>query len=277
MRASIFSTQKADSSIHRLSGLIKLLCFLLLTGAVMFSYDIRVILCVMIFSFVILRASKIKLSQIKLMVIYVAIFLAVNAILTFFFSPDYGTEVYGTRHELFKIFGPYTVTTETLFFIATKFLKYASVIPLGMIFLLTTDPSELASSLAGVGLPYKAAFAVALTLRYFPDVQREYRDISQAQQARGLEMSKKAKLWDRFKRGLAIILPLILSTLDRVETITNAMDLRGFGKHKKRTWYSRRKLKKDDFVALSVSAGILLITVAISIFINHSRFFNPFI
>lgn len=277
MRNSLFASQKTDSPIHRLSGLTKLLCFLSLTGAVMFSYDIRVILGVMVFSFLVLKISKIKFSQIKLMVIYVGAFLAINAVLTYFFAPNYGTEIYGTKNELFKIFGPYTVTKETLFFIATKFLKYASVIPLGMIFLLTTDPSEFASSLAGVGLHYKASFAVALTLRYFPDVQREYRDISQAQQARGLEMSKKAKLWDRFKRALAIILPLILSTLDRIDTITNAMDLRGFGKNKKRTWYSKRKLIKGDYFALFVSIIILLFTIAVSVFVNHSRFFNPFI
>jgi len=277
MRASLFSTQKSDSPVHRLSGLTKLLCFLLLTGAVMFSYDIRVILCVMVFSFLMLRFSNIKFSQIKLMVIYVLVFLAINAALTYFFAPAYGTEIYGTRHELFCIFGPYVVTSETLFFIATKFLKYASVIPLGMIFLLTTDPSELASALAGVGLNYKAAFSVSLTLRYFPEIQREYRDISQAQQARGLEMSSKAKLLERIKRALAIIFPLILSSLDRIDMITNAMDLRGFGKHKKRTWYSMKKLQRADFLAMSISLIVLLITIAISVFINHSRFYNPFI
>jgi energy-coupling factor transport system permease protein len=277
MNSNLFSAQMLDTPIHKLSGITKLSCFLLLTSSVMFSYDIRSILAIMVFSFLILRWSKIKLSQIKLMLIYVVAFLGINAALTFFFAPNYGTEIYGTRHELFKIFGPYTVTSETLFFIATKFLKYASVIPLGIIFLLTTDPSEFASSLAGVGVPYKASFSVALTLRYFPDVQREYRDISQAQQARGLEMSGKAKLWDRFKRAVAIILPLIISTLDRIEVITNAMDLRGFGKKKTRTWYSKKGLKKSDFIALTISLLILLATIAVSLFINHSRFYNPFI
>jgi len=221
--------------------------------------------------------AQIKFSQIKVMVIYVLVFLLVNAVLTYFFAPDYGTEIYGTRTELFKIFGPYTVTSETLFFIITKFTKYASVIPLGMIFLLTTDPSELAASMSGIGLHYKASYAFSLTLRYFPDVQREYRDISQAQQARGLEMSRKAKFWDRFKRAISIILPLILSTMDRIDTITNAMDLRGFGKHKKRTWYRKRKLAKNDYIALAISLVILLCTVAVSVFVNHSRFYNPFI
>ncbi len=70
--------------IHRLSGLTKLICFLLLTFAVMFSYDIRVILSAMVFSFWILNRSKIKFSQIKLMVIYVLFFLLTNALIYFF-------------------------------------------------------------------------------------------------------------------------------------------------------------------------------------------------
>ncbi|CDO02826.1 ABC-type cobalt transport system, permease component CbiQ [Oceanobacillus picturae] len=32
-------------------------------------------------------------------------------------------------------------------------------------------------------------------------------------------------------------MPLIFSSLERIEVISNAMELRGFGKKKKRTWY----------------------------------------
>ena len=39
--------------------------------------------------------------------------------------------------------------------------------PLGIIFLLTTNPSEFAASLNRIGVSYKAAYALALTLRYF--------------------------------------------------------------------------------------------------------------
>jgi energy-coupling factor transport system permease protein len=155
--------------------------------------------------------------------------------------------------------------------------KYASVIPLGMIFLLTTNPSEFASSLNGIGVNYKAAYAVALTLRYFPDIQRDYRDIYLAQQARGLELSSKAKFIDRFKNSLLIVIPLIFSTLDRIEVISNAMDLRGFSKSKTRTWYTSRRFNRQDTLALVVSGLIFIATILVSIFINHSRFYNPFI
>lgn len=277
MKMKLFNYNQADTLVHDLSGITKLICFLLLTFAVMFSYDIRVILGVMVFSFLMLRISKIRFSQIKLMVVYVAVFLVANAVITFFFAPEFGVELYGTRHELFSIVGRYNVTLEQIFYQTTKLFKYASVIPLGIIFLLTTNPSEFASSLNGIGVNYKAAFAVELTLRYFPDVQREYHDISQAQQARGLELSHKAKLRDRFKNSLQIIIPLIFSALDRIEMISNAMDLRGFGKNKKRTWYNKRPMNYKDVLAIVVSASIFLFTIAVSIWVNQSRFYNPFI
>ena len=275
-KTKLFSYDQVDTPIHRLSGLTKLICFLFLTFAVMYSYDIRVILIVMAFSIIILRISKIKFSQIRLMVVYVLIFILTNAIISFLFAPEMGVKIYGTRHPIVKLFGDIYLTQEQLLYSVTKLFKYASVIPFGIIFLLTTNPSEFASSLNRVGVNYKAAYAVALTLRYFPDIQRDYRDISQAQQARGLELSRKAKLVSRIKNGLMIITPLIFSSLDRIELISNAMDLRGFAKSKTRTWYTAKKMSGRDYVALVISGLIFFGSLSVSIFINQSRFYNPF-
>jgi energy-coupling factor transport system permease protein len=243
----------------------------------MFSYDIRVILAVMLFSLAVFKLSQIQFSQIRVMITYVLIFVLTNAVISFLFSPEQGVKIYGTRHDIADLYGEYKLTWEQIYYQVTKFFKYFSVIPFGIIFLLTTNPSEFASSLNGIGVNYKAAFAVALTLRYFPDIQRDYQDISQAQQARGLELSNKAKFTDRFKNSLLIVIPLIFSSLDQVEIISNAMDLRGFAKSKTRTWYTSRKFTRMDYVAIAISSLIFIITICVSIFVNHSRFYNPFI
>ncbi len=277
VKMKLFSYNLVDTFIHHLSGLTKLICFLFLTFAVMYSYDIRVILAITAFSVFLLWRSQIQFRQIRTMVLYVFIFILTNTIVSFFFSPEMGVEIYGTRHDIFKLYGRFYMTQEQLFYIITKMVKYASVVPLGMIFLLTTNPSEFASSLNRIGTPYKASFAVALTLRYFPDIQRDYRDISQAQQARGLDLSRKAKFVSRVKNSLLIVIPLIFSSLDRIELISNAMDLRGFGKSKSRTWYTAKKLNRQDILAMTVSALIFIGSICVSVFINHSRFYNPFI
>jgi len=277
VKTKLFSYNYENTVIHNLSGLIKFICFLLLTFATMYTYDIRVILGMLVFSVIILRVSRIRFSQIKVMLIYVLIFIFINAIFTFFFEPEHGVTLYNTRHPLFPLWGSNALTQEQILYQVTLAFKYLSVVPLGIIFLLTTNPSEFASSVSAVGVPYKATFAISLTLRYFPDILRVYNDISQAQQARGLEMSVKAKMKERIKNSLMIIIPLIFSTLERIEVVTNAMDLRGFGKEKRRTWYCVQKLRAADYYALAVSIAVTLIVAGVAFFFNHGRYFNPFI
>lgn len=112
-----------------------------------------------------------------------------------------------------------------------------------VLFISTTNLSEFAASLNRIGVSYKTSCSVALALRYIPDIQlqREYHDIAQSQQARGIGMGKKASLVRRLKAASSIRMPLILSGMDRIEAISNAMELRGFGKNKKRTWYMARR------------------------------------
>lgn len=277
VKDKLFDYVERDNWVYNLSGVTKLLCFILLTASVMFTYDIRSILFVLVLSFGVLRLSGITFSQIKTMLLYVAVFLALNLVLTFLFDPTYGVEIYGTSHVLLRMTDRYVLTLEQLLYQITKLFKYASVIPLGMLFLLTTNPSEFAASLNGAKVSYKAAFALALTLRYFPDTIRNYNDIAVAQQSRGLDLSKKEKLGTRIKNVMNICVPLIFSTLDRVDVISNAMDLRGFGKHKKRTWYAKTPMKKPDFLCLAVSALILGAVILIAVFVNKGRYWNPFI
>ena len=155
-------------------------------------------------------------------------------------------------------------------------LKYLSTIPIVLLFVCTTNPSEFASSLNRIGVKYSVSYSVALALRYIPDIQREYHDISQAQQARGIEMSRKQSLSKRLKSASAILIPLILSSMDRIETISNAMELRGFGKNKKRTWYMGRKFSRLDILAMVFCALLLAMSLSLNV-INGSRFWNPFI
>ena len=54
---------------------------------------------------------------------------------------------------------------------------------------MTTHPSQFAASLNQIGVPYKFAYSVSLTLRYIPDVQEEFFTIRKAQEARGLDLS----------------------------------------------------------------------------------------
>lgn len=274
---NLFNYIEKDSVIHRLSGATKLSALILLSFASMTSFDTRFLAFLTLFAFIIFGLSKIRLREVKVLFLFTFVFMILNNVLIYIFSPEHGVEIYGTRHVLFKGFFRYTVTAEQLFYHLNVVLKYLSTIPLVMIFVTTTDPSEFASSLNKIGISYRIAYSVSLALRYIPDIQTEYHEISLSQQARGLEMDgKKEKLSKRLKAAAEILFPLIISSMDRIETISNAMELRGFGKGKKRSWYSFRPFRKSDWAAIIVS----ILSVAVSILLtvlNHSRYFNPFI
>ena len=117
---------------------------------------------------------------------------------------------------------------------------------------------------------------MSIALRYIPDIQRDYHSISQAQQARGVELGKKEKLLARMKNSVNILLPLILSSLARIDTISNAMELRGFGKKSKRTWYVQRPFSRNDYLVLAFGVLILVLSLVIT-FWDGNRFYNPFV
>ena len=69
---------------------------------------------------------------------------------------------------------------------------------------------RVAASLNRIGISYNIGYAVAIALRYIPDVQDDFHKIKNAQEARGIEMSGKAKLMSRIKSTASIIFPLFL-------------------------------------------------------------------
>ena len=264
-----------DTWIHRLSGLTKLVFFLVWSVVSMITYDTRVLLFMLISSLIIFRVSKIEWKQISTVFNFILFFLCLNLIAVFLFSPYEGVKIYGTQQDLWHIAGNYTITKEQLFYEFNIMIKYFTVIPAVLMFILTTNPSEFAASMNRIGVSYKISYSIAIALRYIPDVQADFTKIKHAQEARGIEMSSKAGLIDRIKNVSSILFPLIFTSMDRIDVVSNAMELRGFGKNKKRTWYSGEKLSSKDItvivVVLIFAAASLMITFA-----DGSRFYNPF-
>ena len=265
-----------DSFIHDLTGTTKLIVFLLLSTVSIITFDIRVIAGLLLFCLINFMISKLKLSDIRYMLGFIGIFLVMNFILLYIFNPNYGPELYGSRTVLFHIAGRYDVTLEQLFYQLNVSSKYFIALPLAVLFISTTNPSELAASLNSIGIPYKVAYSVSLALRYIPDIQKDYHDISQAQQARGIELGKGVSLLKRLKNAINILFPLILVSINRIDTISNAMDLRCFGKKKKRTWYMKKNFSYKDWITLAVTVAVTAVSLIVT-FSNGSRFYNPFI
>ncbi|MGE8206911.1 energy-coupling factor transporter transmembrane component T family protein [Heyndrickxia sp. NPDC080065] len=276
MAVEMLSYIKRTSPVHELSGVTKLLIFIMWSSAAMLTYDTRVLLFLLVLSITIFIVSKVQLREIAFVMLFIILFLILNNIAIYIFSPQEGVEIYGTSHVLVDLAGRYNITAEQLFYQFNITLKYFVVIPAALLFIVTTHPSEFAASLNKIGVNYKIAYAVSLALRYIPDIQRDFRNIAQSQQARGIDLSKKEKLFKRVKNAASIIIPLIFSSLDRIEVISNAMELRGFGKNKKRTWYSAKPFKRADYITILLGVCVLVVSLWIT-FHDGSRFYNPFL
>ena len=274
--AKLLTYEKKDTWMDELCGVTKLVYFLAWSITSMLTYDTRVLAVMLVLSFVFFKASKTEWKQVGSIFKVILFFLVVNVLAIFLFAPDQGVKIYGTRHVLVQLAGNYAITAEQLFYELNIILKYFTIIPAVFIFVVTTNPSEFAASLNRIGISYNIGYAVAIALRYIPDVQDDFHKIKNAQEARGIEMSGKAKLTQRIKSVAAIIFPLIFTSVERIDTVSNAMELRGFGKYKKRTWYMGRKLQRNDY--LTLIAVLLFAAAALVItYQDGSRFYNPFV
>lgn len=273
---NLFNYIDRPSPIHALTGASKLVCLIAWSVAAMSSFQTPLLIAMTVAAVVLFRMAKLKIKDISFVLALMGVYIAMNNILIYIFSPEHGCGLYGSRTVLFTIVGRYTVTAEQLFYHLNVILKNACTVPIVLLFVCTTNPSEFAASLNRIGVSYKISYAVALALRYIPDIQREYRDISLAQQARGVEMSsKKTGLMNRLKAAGSILIPLILSSMERIETISNAMELRGFGKNRNRTWYMSRKFSKMDIAFIVGSLLLMVLSLVLSAL--NGRYFNPFV
>lgn len=260
--------------VTRLTGMTKILVLLSLSVIGMVSYDTWYLLALTVFAILFYQSAHLKWHQVRGLLYAIAAFTALNLVLVYVFNPAYGSQIYGSSHVIIGQ-GFFVVTWEELFYLLNMLLKYVFIVPLIFAFLFTTNPSELAAGMNRIGFSYKISYAVELSLRYIPDVIRDFKPISLAQQARGLEMSKKAGMWQRLKRSSQILIPLVFSSMDKIEVTTRAMKLRRFGTNKRRTWYMTQKFGKLDYLVLA--ATLLFILIGVGLFwVDGGRFYNPF-
>ncbi len=129
-----------------------------------------------------------------------------------------------------------------------------------VVLLVTTRPADLFGALHRLHVPRPVALLLATTLQLVPVVQRELVIVLDAQRARGMRA-----------RGVRAIVPALLpvfvSTFERVGRLAIAMEARGYGAAGTRTSY-----RTDDFGPLDraltwagVAAGILGVVAGVAL------------
>lgn len=130
------------------------------------------------------------------------------------------------------------------------------IINIGLVvtlWLYTTEASAIVQGLVRLHVPYEWGLVLALALRYIPLVQETYVTISQAQQARGLNLSG-GKGVQRARGMLPIFIAMMISVLRSSDHLARALEARGFGGHatKRTTLYELQATRRDYVLTLSI-------------------------
>ncbi|NLB50414.1 MAG: energy-coupling factor transporter transmembrane protein EcfT [Clostridiaceae bacterium] len=261
-----------DTPLHQLTGTSKVRLFLSLIAFLIAVWDIRVIMPLLFVFAAAIVSTRPYWKPIRFVFTVVILMNLFNLFLFFLFNPTVGEIWTGTFTQFGSLSGRYVLGYETMWYFGVRFAKMITTFLLCMAFILSITPSEFAAGLNSLRLPYRFCIIVELAFRYIPDLLRDYRDISVSAQARGSETDKrKTSVFKRLKSSLLIIVPLIITSFSKVGDIANAMDLRGFGRKKKRSWYAERPPQKADRIAQLVALLFLIATL----YFTLMRIFNP--
>lgn len=236
-----------NTPLHKLTGATKVRSFFISTVFLVMSFDLRLILPFMAVATVALVSLKPAWKPVRYLFTFFMLMNILNLFLFWLGDPGIGTMHSGGTTTILWQSGRLYLSAETVWYLLTRFCKMLTSFLVSMVFILSITPSEFAAGLNSIKVPYKICTIVALAYRCIPDIVRNYMDISTSMQARGMELDpKKVHITTRLKQAVLIIVPLVLSTFEKVGNIANAMSLRGYGKLKKRSWYAEHEPTAAD-------------------------------
>jgi len=260
--------------IHRLNGATKVMGFIVVTVYIIMTFDARVMLPMFLLCTMGVISMRPNWKPILLIMGFMFIMAGViGSLMIILIRPSSGLTHVGGETILIRWTDHFFISRELLWYVGAMYFKRLCSLSTAILFILAITPSELAAGFNKIGMPYKICTVLSLAFRTIPDIARDYIDIKNSLMMRGVELdSRKVGLGTRLKQTVFILSPLIMTSFGRIGTIANAMDLRGFSKMKKRSWYSEREPAWADWVARGI---ILLVALFVVYYIVFVRIVNP--
>lgn len=175
-------------------------------------------------------------------------------LLTIFIMSTIMWSIFGQgKEQLFWI-----IEKEALLYGIATGIKVDTMIIAGLIFLSSTKIEEIALGLVKMGLPYKASFAFTSAIRLVPTFIGAGATITQAQRSRGLDLDK-GNFVDKIKNYIPLLVPIFLSAIRSTDQLAMALESKGFGAQKERTFYGDIKFESKDYIVLAIFLVMLII------------------
>mgnify|MGYP005833210889 CR=1 FL=1 len=245
-----FQFRKISTPIHNLDPRIKFI-FVIVIFAVAMMFNEFLVLIVLFFAQVpIVLVAKVQREWIRSM--RGAAFLAAI--------------IFVTNLVFSYIYGGYQLTPWLLENAAALTLRFVLLVESFSIFFLTTSPDHLGLALEQSRMPYEFCFAFTTAVRFVPVLAEEAQTIMDAQKARGLEL-EKGNFLKRIRNYIPILIPLIVSAIRRSLELAEAMESKAWGAIKKRTNLYELKMRKGDYILVTLTILILIIAIYVRLFL----------
>jgi energy-coupling factor transport system permease protein len=151
----------------------------------------------------------------------------------------------------------------TAWAVAQGIAASARVVTLGFLsaaVLLTTDMRALLRGLVHLGLPYQGALTVTISISYIPRIQRTFEQVTEAQMARGFDLSSGGFL-GRARARIPVLVAALVSTFRSAETLSRALECRGFGRtDARRTSLYEIHWRPTD-TRIAVACGLVIVVL----------------
>ncbi len=132
-----------------------------------------------------------------------------------------------------------------------------------VIILTVTRMSDLTNVMVQkLHIPYKYTFAFTTALRFIPIFENEMKGIIEAQTARGVEFDTKNPV-KKLKLVLPLCVPLLISSVKRIEGSAISAELRGFNLRSRDSGYKTYGFIGMDYIAMLFSILLLLTSIII--------------
>jgi energy-coupling factor transport system permease protein len=159
------------------------------------------------------------------------------------------------------------VERESLAYSISRTLVMLSLVVEGVVFLSTTRTEEITVGLIRIGLPYRAGFAISTAFRMVPMIAASAYTIAQAQRSRGLDLDRGGII-ARVRKYTPLMIPVFASALRGVNTFSMALESKGFGAGRKRTYYLETRFRAADVVCIAALA-LLFAAATYLVFTGH--------
>lgn len=143
----------------------------------------------------------------------------------------------------------------------TYVTRVATLMLCSFVFVRTTDPRRLVVGLVHIGIPYRFAWMIFVSLTSMVMFRSQLEMAKEAQLVRGLPPSESVlrqrfDLWRRYAQSMLVL------GLRRVEVVSVAMDLRGFAASPRRTFIDPFCWSRPAVVFVALWAAIFVFAVA---------------